>query len=102
VRLLELMRLSVREEVRAAFAEARPANGGDREAYVSPKRAAELTGMAEWTIRDWIRTGRLKAYKAGRMWRIKREDLDAMLARGGVERSDVKEEARAIVARHVA
>jgi excisionase family DNA binding protein len=71
-----------------------------REAYISPKRAAELTGMAEWTIRDWIRKGKLEAFKAGRLWRIKRDELDAMLARFA-ESGDIKEQARAIIARHV-
>ena len=99
LRLFELMRLSVREEVRAALAESGPSSTVVREAYVSPKRAAELTGLAEWTIREWIRTGKLKACKAGRVWRIKREELDSMLARG-VPSGDVKEQVRAVIARH--
>jgi excisionase family DNA binding protein len=34
------------------------------------------------TIRDWIKSGRLKAVRAGHAWRIKASDLDAFLRQG--------------------
>ena len=49
--------------------------------YLKVKDAAELLGLSEDTIRNWInRPGRkLPAVKAGRDWLIKREDLDRFL-----------------------
>ena len=35
--------------------------------------------VSPWTIRTWIRTGQLKAYKAGSRVLLKREDLEALL-----------------------
>ncbi len=42
--------------------------------------AAELQ-VAHETIRNWIKRGVLPAIKVGHVYRVKREDLDAMLAR---------------------
>lgn len=35
--------------------------------------------VSPWTLRSWIRTGRLRAYKAGARVILKREDLEAFL-----------------------
>ncbi len=32
------------------------------------------------TLRDWVKRGRLPAYKVGREWRIEATDLEAFLA----------------------
>jgi excisionase family DNA binding protein len=42
-----------------------------------PVIASEL-GVTEVTVRTWIREGRLPAIKAGRAYRVRREDLDRM------------------------
>jgi len=49
--------------------------------YLKVKDAAELLGLSEDTIRNWINRPRRKlpAVKAGRDWLIKREDLDRFL-----------------------
>ncbi len=49
--------------------------------YLKVKDAAELLGLSEDTIRNWINRPRhkLPAVKAGRDWLIKREDLDHFL-----------------------
>jgi excisionase family DNA binding protein len=31
------------------------------------------------TVRQWIKTGQLKGIKAGKLWRVRSEDLDAFL-----------------------
>lgn len=36
-------------------------------------------GISEWTLRSWLRTGRLPACKAGARVFIRREDLEAFL-----------------------
>jgi excisionase family DNA binding protein len=49
--------------------------------YLKVRDAAELLGLSEDTIRNWINRSRhkLPAVKAGRDWLIKREDLDHFL-----------------------
>lgn len=39
----------------------------------------ELLQVTQRTIYNWIKSGKLKAFKIGRGWRVKREDLDAFL-----------------------
>jgi excisionase family DNA binding protein len=43
---------------------------------------AERLQVTGRTIRDWIKSGRLKAVRAGHAWRIKASDLDAFLRQG--------------------
>jgi len=43
---------------------------------VSVKTAAKYLGISEVTVKRRIREGKLKAYKDGGYWRIKREWLD--------------------------
>lgn len=35
--------------------------------------------ISEWTLRTWIRLGKLRAYKAGSRVILKKEDLEKML-----------------------
>lgn len=85
-----LVREVVRDEVRAALrqvpdrserrnvATASDAGGG----YVSLARAAAFADVAPGTLRRWIRSGRLRARRAGRVYRLSLADLEAMLAHG--------------------
>lgn len=41
---------------------------------------AEEWNLKSHTVRAWIRSGELKAYKLGNQWRIKREDWEAFIA----------------------
>jgi excisionase family DNA binding protein len=43
------------------------------------------------TVREWLRSGKLKGLKAGRLWRIREEDLQAFLERLRPTESDVRE-----------
>lgn len=46
------------------------------EELLTPEEAAGILKMRPETVREWLRTGRLKGLKAGpRMWRIKESDL---------------------------
>ena len=40
---------------------------------------AEMTGMANPTVRVWVNQGRLPATKVGRQWMVRRGDLEKML-----------------------
>jgi len=36
-------------------------------------------GFKEKTVREWLRTGKLKGKKVGRLWRIKESDLEEFI-----------------------
>lgn len=48
---------------------------GHREAY-SPKEYALLTGVAEITVRRWLREGTLRGTKIGRRWLIPYAEIE--------------------------
>ena len=50
------------------------------ESLLTPERAAQLLAVRPKTIRDWLKRGRLKGVRAGRLWRIRECDLEAFLA----------------------
>lgn len=100
--LRAIVRDVVRDEIRAAFQErtaidARRNIGQDAgTGYLSIARAASFADVAPGTLRRWIRSGRLPARRAGRVYRIERAALVAFLASAG-RAADVAERARAIV-----
>lgn len=51
--------------------------------YYSPESIAELLNLHPATIRKWIRQGKLKAVKLGRVWRITEDDLQEFLKQEG-------------------
>jgi excisionase family DNA binding protein len=81
--LFQNIRRIVREEVRGALAEildrqpATPANAAPE--YLSIDEAASIARLHHSTLREWIKEGSLKAYRAGRVYRIRRADLDERL-----------------------
>lgn len=48
--------------------------------YLSIAEAAAIASVAPQTVRRWVRAGDLNGYKAGRVLRVKRAELDAFLA----------------------
>lgn len=42
--------------------------------YLTIGQVADLFAVKPATVRRWIKAGRLKAYKPGRDWRIRRSD----------------------------
>jgi len=51
----------------------------EKERLLTPEQAAEILTVSPKTIRDWLRSRKLRGVKAGRQWRIRREDLDKFL-----------------------
>lgn len=49
------------------------------ERLLTPEEAAELLAVSPKSIREWLRLGKLKGVKAGRLWRIRERDLEAFL-----------------------
>ena len=106
--LFQNIRRIVREEVRAALdgvaqsgAMAKPELGTD---YLSIEEAAKIARLHHTTIRDWIKDGSLKAFRAGRVYRIRRSDLDERLTAKAADpvASDIEDRINAIVAKRLA
>lgn len=75
--LVPAVREAVRLEVREALAAMQPASAGD---YLSVKEAATLAGVSPDSIRSWIQTGKLPRHNAGRVLRVRRDELEQFLA----------------------
>lgn len=44
------------------------------------EEVAAKFGVTDQSVRNWITSGRLRATRHGRVWRVRREDLDKMTA----------------------
>jgi len=51
----------------------------DNKTWLSIAKAADLIGYSDQTLRNWIKSGKITAYRIGRSWRINRDDLAQML-----------------------
>lgn len=47
--------------------------------YVSAARAAEIAGVTPATVRGWMRLGKLRPHRAGRLARVRVDELRAFL-----------------------
>jgi excisionase family DNA binding protein len=106
--LEETLRGIVREEVRSALRELLPVSapktvGATPGAYISTAEAGALADVLPDTVRDWIAQGKLPGYRAGREWRVRRDELEALMAHGA-ERApaavDLKKMARDLLTKH--
>lgn len=50
-----------------------------KDKYYSIEEVAMMLKVVYLTVYRWIQTGKLTAYKAGKQYRIKQEDLDLFL-----------------------
>jgi excisionase family DNA binding protein len=94
----DAVREVVREEVRAAISEllpAAPAKSSVSSEYLSIDEAAKVARLHHTTIRAWIKDGSLTAFRAGRVYRIRRADLDARLTMQAADATAVAVEERA-------
>jgi excisionase family DNA binding protein len=53
--------------------------------YLTIEEAASRVKVKPDTLRLWLRTGRLKGLKAGRLWRVRPTDLEAFLEQSAKE-----------------
>lgn len=51
------------------------------EKLLTPEDAAKALVVKPETLRGWLRTGKLKGVKVGRLWRVRERDLEAFLER---------------------
>jgi len=49
------------------------------EQLMTIKEVADYLNITESTIYTWAQTGKLPAFRVGRLWRFRRSDLDAWL-----------------------
>jgi len=52
------------------------------ERYLIPREIADTLRVDILTVYQWLRTGKLRGYKAGGVWRIKESDLTEFLQKG--------------------
>ena len=50
-----------------------------QQVFLTPQEVSNLLRVSVYTVRRWIKKEKLPAYKIGRLWRIKRVDLDKWL-----------------------
>lgn len=51
------------------------------EQYYTIKEVAKMLKVAYLTVYRWIRAGKLNSNKAGKQYRVKKEDLDRFIER---------------------
>lgn len=51
----------------------------ETEKLLTPEGAAKVLAVEAETIRHWLRTGKLKGVKMGRLWRVRESDLGEFL-----------------------
>jgi excisionase family DNA binding protein len=73
----------VREEMARVSASTPP-----RDEYLSPRVAGAVAQVAPGTVRRWVREGKLAGHHAGRVLRVRRADLEALLRRPRVISAD--------------
>ena len=49
------------------------------EEFYSPQDVAKTLKVAYMTVYRWIRSGKLKSYKAGKQYRIRQQDLNIFI-----------------------
>jgi excisionase family DNA binding protein len=76
---LEGLRAFIADVVRAEIGKA-----AEPDEYLSTKTAAKVADVASGTIRRWVRKGKLREHRAGRLVRVSRDDLQRLLREGRV------------------
>ncbi|OPZ54375.1 MAG: Helix-turn-helix domain protein [Deltaproteobacteria bacterium ADurb.BinA014] len=59
--------------------------------FLTVRQAAELLTVRPETVKRWIRNKQLPAFYAGKLYRIRRTDIDALIQAGGVAVKTKKE-----------
>ena len=59
-----------------------PKDNQPPERYLSAEQIAERLNVSAQSVRAWLRTGKLKGVRAGRLWRVRESDLAAFLDQG--------------------
>ena len=46
---------------------------------LTPKEVADRLRVSEQTVLRWLRSGKLKGVKAGKLWRVEEEELEKFI-----------------------
>lgn len=49
------------------------------EKLLTPEEAADKLAVSVKTLKDWLRAGKLKGVKVGRLWRVRESDLEQFI-----------------------
>ena len=52
------------------------------EKMFTPEEAAEVLGVSAYTVGQWLRAGKIRGVKVGRLWRVPESALDEVAQRG--------------------
>ena len=52
------------------------------EKLLTPEDAAKALVVKPETLRGWLRSGKIKGVKVGRLWRVRERDLEAFVEQG--------------------
>jgi excisionase family DNA binding protein len=94
----------LREEIRSALRDMLPTAAPAPKApaaYLSTREAAELVGVRPETVREWVASGDLPPHGAGKVLRVRRDQLEAFMAssrRRATAEVDLDQRARDIIA----
>jgi excisionase family DNA binding protein len=50
------------------------------EEFLSPEEVGDRLGVSVYTVRRWVKTGQLRAFKPGKEYRVRESDLEEFLA----------------------
>ncbi|ASP20405.1 helix-turn-helix domain protein [Antarctobacter heliothermus] len=60
-----------------------------REQYQTVKEVADLLKVNEASVRNWIKSGQLRAIEIGKGWRVADSDLEAFLCSHSTRAKDI-------------
>ncbi len=52
------------------------------EKLYTPEMAAQALHISTLTLKNWLRSGKIKGVKVGKQWRIRESDLESFITRG--------------------
>jgi excisionase family DNA binding protein len=100
--LHQIVRSAVRQELTLLVSSAATVAPGETTEYLTIARAAKIADVHPCTIREWIKSGGLTAYRCGsRGYRIRRADLDTHLTITSAEptREEINDRVATILAK---
>jgi excisionase family DNA binding protein len=100
----EAVRAVVKEEI-AALKETLASTPSRRltDEFWPVRKAAKVASVSPWTVREWVKLGRVRAYGSGRLLRLRRSEFELFLTNLGrtpMETVDTDRRAEEILARH--
>src|SRR5262249_54016026 len=76
-----------------------PVAGANPTEYLTADRAAEIAGVQPATIRDWVARAKLPGHRAGRLLRVRLDELQRFLTRAPPGKVDVEVRKRKALAK---